>query len=535
MKTKSSKEKTIRIGLAITIVILVILAGIQLFFSLYLDSYIENRLTSSVSDQTNGQYQLKMDDLNLSVWGKKFEMNNVRLHPADTSSTAPKVDMDQLSINQVQFFPYLFNGSIHVGQVQLSGPKISFVQNSPDSLTFMEPSDSSSGPSKSRAIEVDQLLIENGSLTYWNQDRSNARGELNNFQLDISDIRVDSTTQLNPLFFDFSALQTKSGKIRYLLNNDLYAIETNGFDISTSGGLATIDSLKLIPQLPKYEFSQKVGHQQDRVTLTIAGLRLENPDVEKLKSGGLNAERFTINKADLDVFHSKLLPEGPETVKTFPQVVFKDLNIPVTIDTIAINQSEISYSEHLPDVSRPGTVTFANVDAKFSDVTNDSTVISQGHTIILDVTTDVMGAAELDAHFEFPMDTNGGHSVRATLASMRAELLNPVLEPTGLVRVERGTIHSLQFLMDLGDKSSSGWTQLVYSDLRIAVLDSDNVDQGGSQWLKTFLANVLKIKENNNEEPFRRGEVSMERVHTKSIFSYWWKSLSTGLKENIGM
>lgn len=537
MSSGESSRKLFRIWLTILIILLLLFTGIQIFFSFYLDSFIENQLTSAVREQTNGQYELRMEDLSLSVWGRTLEGQNIRFHPTDTSSTAPTVDMEQFSISQIQFFPYLFNGAIHVGQVQLSGPKVSFVQNSPDSLTFLKSSESSSGRSKLRTLEVDQLLIENGGLSYWNRNQSNVRGKLNNFHLNISDIRVDSTTRQKAPFVDFSAVQTQSGKIRYLLNNDLYAIETNGFDISTSGGLATVDSLKLIPQFPRYEFSQKVGHQQDRITLTVAGLRLENTDIKKLKSGELNAERFTINKADLEVFHSKLLPEGegPETIKTFPQVAFKDLGIPITIDTIAINQSEISYSEHLPDVSRPGTVTFANVNAKFSEVTNDSVAISQGHTVILDVTSDVMGAAELDAHFEFPMNTNGGHSVRATLASMRAEQLNPILEPVGLVRADSGTLHSLQIFMDLGAEFSSGWVQLVYSDLKIAVLDSEDVDSGGRQWLKTFLTNILKIKENNSKEPFRRGEVAMERVHTKSIFSYWWKSLSTGLKDNTGM
>lgn len=534
MGSKDSKNRAVRIGLIIIIVILLLLGGAQLFFTFYLDSYIENRLTSAVREQTQGHYELMMDDLELSVWGRKFEMKNIRLHPADDSSTAPKIDLKEFSINHIRFFPYLFSGEIHIGQVLLSEPKISFVQNSADTLTFLQSSGRSSNSSKSRKIEVDQFLIEDGALTYWNQDQSHAKGELNNFHLDISDVRVDSTTQTTPLFFDFNSLQTQSGKIRYLLKNDLYAIETNGFDISTSDGMI-IDSLRLIPQLPKYDFSQKVGHQEDRISLTVAGLRLENPDIEKLKLGELDADRFIIEKADLEVFHSKLLPRPPESVKIFPQEAFKELPVSVRIDTIEINESEISYSEHRPDVPRPGTVTFTNVNAKFSGVTNDSLAIARRDTIVLDVTSDVMNAAELDAHFEFPLHTNGGHSVRATLASMQAEQLNPILEPVGLVRADEGNLHSLQFYMDLGANTATGWTQLVYSDLKIAVLDGDNVDGGGRQWLKTFLANVLKIKKNNNTTPYRKGNVSKERVPTKSIFSYWWKALSTGLKDNVGM
>lgn len=535
MGSKDSKTRAVRIGLIIIVVILLLLGGIQLFFSFYLNSYLENRISSAVKEQTQGQYELMVDDLNLSVWGRKFEMNNIRLHPTNDSSSAPKLDMEQFSVRQIRFFPYLFSGAIQAGQVQLSSPNVSFVQNNPDSLTFLQSSDNSSNRSKSRSIKIDQLLIENGALTYWNKEQNSIRGELNNFHLTISDLRVDSTTKSKPLLSDFNTVQTHSGKIRYLLNNDLYAIETNGFNISTSDGLAVVDSLKLVPQLPKYEFSQKVGQQKDRISLKVAGLRLKNPDIEKLKSGELDAERFIIDKANLEVFHSKLVPKSPESVKTFPQEAFKEMPVPIQIDTIEINQSEISYSEHLPDVARPGTVTFANINARFAGVTNDSLAIARGDTIVLDVTSDVMAAAELDAHFEFPLNKNGGHSVRATLASMQAEQLNPILEPVGLVRAEDGTLHSLQFYMDLGADSATGWVQLVYSDLKIAVLNSDHVDSGGRQWLKTFLANVLKIKKNNNEAPLRRGEVSKERIHTKSIFSYWWKSLSTGLKDNVGM
>lgn len=146
-----------------------------------------------------------------------------------------------------------------------------------------------------------------------------------------------------------------------------------------------------------------------------------------------------------------------------------------------------------------------------------------------------MDKALLTAHFEFPMHLAESHSVQGTLESLRAEDLNLILEPVGMVRAKSGTLHSLQFLMDLGAENATGWVQLVYSDLKIEVLNEDHVNDGGRLRFKTFLANALKVKNDNIKEPFRRGEVSKERVHTKSIFSYWWKSLSTGLKDNIGM
>ena len=538
MNKEDSKRKIFRIGLIFLVIMLLVLTGIQLFLSYYLDDYVENQLISIVSEQTQGQYELKMSALDLHVWGKDFQIDSLRLVPVDTSSAAPRIKMDQLSISGIQFLPYIFGGNIHTGQVLFSKPVVSITHNSPDSLIFLQPFDRTSHPSnkKTPTIEVGSFQIDDGTFLSLNQEQSDSLGEIHNFNLEIADILLDSTTLVNAPYFNYSAIQTKSGKIRYQLS-DLYALESNGIELISSGGFFSIDSLNLVPQYPKYEFTEQVGHQLDRISLTVGRLMFEGTNFERLNSGELLAKKLTVEHANLDVFHSKLLPSAPggPKVKTFPQIAFKRLHLPISIDTIRINQSEISYSEHLPDISRPGKVTFANVNATFSDVTNDSSRISQGHTIMLDVTSEVMGEALLTAQFEFPMHLDESHWVRGNLESMQAENLNPILEPVGMVRARSGTIHSLDFLMDLGADKATGWVQLQYSDLRIEVLNSNNVDDGGRNRLKTFLANILKIKRNNNEEPFRRGEVLLERDEHKSIFSYWWKSLSTGLKDNVGI
>jgi len=536
MSPNNTRPKFLKVGLAILLIFLLFLAGIQVFLSYYLDDLVENRLSNAVSEHTLNQYQLQIDELTLSVWNRKMDLKGVSLHPTNSSSTAPKIEFDQFSITGIQFLPYLWNGSVSIADVHFLNPTARIVENSPDSLVFLnQTTDSLSNQTDPPNITVGRFIVVGGSVNLQTSDQSSSRAELHDFNLMISGIRMDSTSRLNFPYFDFESFTTSSGNFRYAFKNGLYAIESNQTEYSTTANIASLDSLKLIPQYPRYEFARKIGHQKDRISLTVGQLLLENPDIESLKSGKLIADRFTINAADLDVFHSKLVPDGPDRVKTFPHMAFKNLKFPVTIDTIAINQSEIRYSEHLPDVNRPGTVTFSNVNGMFANVTNDSITVSGGHEITLDVSSDVMGVAKLDAYFVLPMNEEGDHTARGTLASMQATQLNPILEPVGLIRTERGTIHSLQFLMDLKANSASGWTQLVYSDLKIAVLDSDHVNSGGRKWLKSVLANLLRIKENNDKEPFRRGEISKEREETKSMFSYWWKSLSIGLKDNIGL
>lgn len=257
--------------------------------------------------------------------------------------------------------------------------------------------------------------------------------------------------------------------------------------------------------------------------------------MKKLKQGELELEKLSIEGANFDVFRSKALPRPHQNPKQMAHIAFKELKYPITVDTISVNQANISYIEHKPDIPEPGTVTFANLNGTFMDVTNDSASISQEHNLYLDVTAQVMNEARLSAHFVFPMHKNGSHTVKGSLGSLDVEKLNPILEPVAKIRAASGQIHSLEFDMDLGPQTSDGWVQLVYSDLRIEVLDAENVEEGGSQFFKTLLANLLKVKDSNNEDPLRKGEVSFERIEYKAIFNYWWKSLSSGLKDNIGM
>lgn len=535
MSNSDLKKKGNRIGLIIIIIILVLFGGIQLFFTFYLDTHLENRLTSMITEQTNEQYELKMDELELSVWGRSFEMVNIQLHPADTASTTPKIDLKRFTITGIEFLPYLLDGDINIGDVKLTAPSISFVQESPDSLLFLKTSDSSPWEKEAPVIEADQFEIENASVNYWKSDQSETRGELHDFHITVSDVRIDSASLAQTPYFQFGDIQTHSGKIHYELNNGLYSIETGGIDFSTKKETSFIDSIKLIPKYPRYEFYQAVGHQIDRIDLAIEKLLFQNPDIEKLKRGEFDLEKLTVQSANIDVFRSKALPRPHHKPKKLAFVAFKDLKVPITIDTIAVNQTNISYSEQLAKVSESGTVTFANLNGTFTDVTNDSAAIMQGHTIKLDVTAEVMHEALLEAHFEFPMHKNGFHTTRGSLASLKAEQLNPILVPVGLIRAEAGTIHSLNFEMDLGPEKSSGWVQLEYSNLKIEVLDEENVEESGRQFFKTFLANLLKVKSHNNEEPLRRGDVSFERVQYKAIFNYWWKSLSSGLTDNIGI
>jgi hypothetical protein len=535
MSTNDSKKKSSYVILITAVTFLIILLCIQLFFSFFLDDYVEDRLTDAVTDQTEGQYELMLDDLSLSFWGRSLEIDHGYLQPVDSSSYLPQVELDSLLIEDIEYLPYLTNGSIQVGDMNFYKPTLTLVEKSTDSLQFQNISGRDSGHTSIPVVEIEEIDINGGVIRYWKPQKSGTRGEAHSVNLQFNNIRIDSASALKLPYAEFENLKLTSGPLHYELKNGLYSIRAKGVNLSTENQMATLDSLQLKPNYPRYEFAKEVGHQIDRFDLVIGDLQFEGAEVEKLKSGEFRLEKMGITNADLNVFRDKELPRPHKRPKKLVPVAFKEWPVPVSIDTIEVRKTTIRYSEQLKRVSEPGSVTFANLNGTFLGVTNDSTTLREGHTTYLDVTTEVMNEATLEAHFEFPMHLNGRHRASGSLGTLKTEKLNPILEPVGLIRAESGTIHSLYFDMNLGPEESNGVVELKYSDLKIDVLDADNVDGEGRQFFKSILANLLKVKDDNNNEPLRKGEVSFERVQYKAIFNYWWKSLSSGLKDSIGI
>lgn len=522
-------------GIWVVLVVLFVLVSIQLYLSFYLDPYLGNQLKTAVDRQSSGRYELSFEDLQLSLWGRNLQIEKATLIPTDSASTAPKAYVGFLDVEGIRILSYLMGGPISIKKIQLIEPELTMAENGRDYISELKSLQDSTGNKGLPAIEVDHFTLENGTYKLISSDQSHTRGNLNQINITVFNVHLDSTTQSRFPYFEYDDVDTNIEGIAYQLDNELYTLEAGRVGFSTRDSLIFIDSLRLSPRLPKYEFSKKVGHEIDRIDLNIPRVELQKIDFRKVAERQLEAKKILIREANLEVFHDKKMPAGVRKDRNFPHILLKELDYPVTIDTIAIHRSEISYAEHLPGVRDAGKVTFSDLSATFYQVTNDSLKIRRGHTTPLDIQTSVMGAAPLNVEVSLPMQSDGAHRVQGKLDSMQIDKLNPVLEPLGLVRADKGTIHSLVFDMNLGSAKSTGWVRMEYSNLKISVLDKENIREGGSQQLKSFLINTLKINSKNNEAPLRKGEVSFERIPKKSIFNYWWKSLSSGIKDNIGL
>ncbi len=537
----------------------VFLAGcylaVQLVISLFLEPYAEQKLKSAFHKTTQKAYILDFDDLDLNLIGPEISVENISIYPDSSrldsvrlsrkSQALSRFQSDNFSIRKIGIFDMFLKDRLNIGSVELKNPQI-FLEHDRNQK---KADSTSTGVNQNlnariynsistyfKSLAIDEIEITGASLAIKEAKTGKDILMFRNGFLQLSDIIADSTSAKREQFFITDKLEWSAQEVSWTLPDNLYSLKAHALGGSSSDQNVFADSLRLEPLYPKYEFSQTVGNEIDRIDLMIKRLVMDEVNFDSLMHNRkLIAGTLKIKNAEMDIFHDKRLPGGITKVKPLPHLKFREIDFPVKIDTISIVDSYISYSEHLNKVANPGTVTFEELEAMLLAVSNRKPDSKESDAITFEAKTKVMGSGLLNVYFSFPTsDTSGRHSIYGSLGSMSMKDLNPVLENVGLVHVEDGLINSLEFSMVLDKRKAKGSLTLNYKDLNIKILETDEVKEGGTKKLTSFIANTFVIEKSNTEEPLRKGNIEFERIEEKSVFNYWWKSLLSGIKDNIG-
>lgn len=532
--------------------LVLILLILQLAIFLWGNNYVESQLRDQLKQSNTQGYTIDFEELDLSVFSGSATVSNIRVN-ADTSlfsatgdtTSAPRFlftgSLGQLRVSGVNVFSSLMGEELHIGTLTLNTPNISALKN-PNESSRDEGSFSSVDstilaaiPDRYTALEIGEVIIQNshGKLTQTGDTLSS----LQQLDLSLRDIRVDSASAQSGRLFITDDISLNVRDFMIHLSDNLNTIAFDHLSISSDDQTVALDSLQLIPRYGKLEFARRHGTTIDRIDLSIPDIRFESVNFPQLvESARIYAGYGHISDPRLEDYLNRGIPSGPPVAKPLPFIAFRDLNIAVKMDSLRIENAYISYSEYVGDTPRAGTITFEETNAIFRNISNYPEDVDEGITTTLDAESRVMGTGLLDAHFEFPMDTqNGFHKVEGKLHEMPMPHFNEMMEHVAFIRIDNGQLDSLTFEMTLNQEESSGTLVMNYENFSISVLDKQSIKQHGLlENFKTFLANNFIVrKQNTPGNDMQAGRIGFERDESKSIFNYWWKSLLSGIKESI--
>lgn len=226
-------------------------------------------------------------------------------------------------------------------------------------------------------------------------------------------------------------------------------------------------------------------------------------------------------------------------MKLMPHELVQRVKTPFLVDTLELQGGYIRYSELVPEARERGHITFHQVNALMTNISNMPGQTTTKKPAVIQASARVMDRAVLDVTIRLPLlHQNGYHTLEGSISEANLQMLNPILVPTGFVRITSGLVQRGRFRVELNQHQANGRMDLLYSDLSIDLLSKGT---GGGQSLGkkalSKVANKVAIKEHNpakGEEP-RPGSITVTRDPSMSIFSYWKDCLKSGFLSSMGL
>jgi len=283
-----------------------------------------------------------------------------------------------------------------------------------------------------------------------------------------------------------------------------------------------LDSISVIPQYSKADFPTYFDHQVDRITaysksIHLLGLTLWDQDSMYLRA------RKLLMDFQLEVYRDKINPNKKTTLSELPSAILMKFKVLFNVDTLEVNNSFVAYEEKNKKDRDPGRIFFSALNINALNFTNDSSKASN----ILNVSAMFMDKGNMSVQFMFPFDRNIKYKASGYITPFQLSELNSILKAAVLIEVKSGGLDTLSFQFDYDEKGALGRVNFAYTDLKVNAFKPKNPDKVAI--FKTIAINQL-IKINKVITADLTGKINYQRNPMKSVFSYWWKSLLSGLK-----
>jgi hypothetical protein len=526
----------ILLGFALFLVLFI--AAVHVYVTYYLEDQIKTTLVSEINSNSDGKYELTVLNLDLSFIKREILLEDISFNTTARAIQQLNVDLNSISLSGIDISQLLLNREISIRRILVENPVIqsrrdSSVSTGSSAETLIQRAAEASSAVLTNIL-IPEITFTQFDLKMFRQNEQTPYLSFSNSELNLFDTSLNKSSLSGSL--PFKNVTGEFNNIEYKPANDLYAVRIASADFSSTAQTLGADSLSLTPTLSESDFFKKVGYRTDRMEGSITRFDIEGLDLDALMNrGSLISENIFLGEATLLLFRDKNYPRRENRPdKPLPQQLLKELEIPILVDTVSIENAAITYSEMAENADDRGYVEFTNLNARLLNTTNIDSLVRKNSNWILEASTRVMDKGELDVTFQFPLNEES-HTITGRLKEMNATELNKAIEPIAAIRIESGNISSVRFEMRMGVTETVGFVEVIYDDLQLSVLDGETGDKNIRSRITSFLANQFKIKQENRAEDPRMGTILYQRESEKSFFNYWWKSLRDGLKTSIGI
>ena len=388
-------------------------------------------------------------------------------------------------------------------------------------------------------VKITRFVINKGKFVFYNHVEQKNIFDAGVINVDIKNILLQPGHLVKTILnrsFDESLIQIQD--LHYPLAGGFYDIQLGEIDVVFEDGGLTLHDFALIPKYSKEEFGKEFGKQTDRFDVKVKKIEVVDLNIGKLLlEDGIEISKITLSGIDANIYRDKNIPFDFSKFPKFPHQSLGQIKGYLDIGVVKIEKSKLLYEELATGSDTPGTVPISDMYASIYNVTNSKGVINNNGPLKWDMQAKLFDVGGLSLIVDFPKDFNeNSFSFSGKKGEMDMLAFNQITVPNEHLKIEKGTIKSMEFSARANNDFSTGSMVMNYSDLKIDILKGDKKEKQKKLGLVSSLANVV-IRSFN---PGRKGdkepepaEIFFERDKNKSIFNYLAKSLISGIKGSI--
>lgn len=530
--TRNSGFTTKQIWLLVTVLFVILTAVLAALFYLHIEDITKNRITDLINEKLAPSAEIEIDEFDISYYPLGATLRGIRLiHripfeeniPERNADAIRKLEISEISISDIKIFRFLFGDRWRIDRIDIDGLH---VELTPFPSKDQEESDVAiTRPD----IRINQLRLADGQVSYYRERLTEDTAA------SVSDIYIVADRFVVPeagspihAFFDDIILETSA--ITYSLDNGDYELEAETFVLNSRDGILQIVGGKSNPLKTAAEMALEAGQPKDKFTGSFDEFLAEGVIIEDLLAReDFYSKSVRLTKPGIAIRRDRTFPRPEREDRMLPAVQFKNLPFPVSVDSLIVTDGYISYGEEYMEEDREGVISFYNIEMAVSRLNNRLT----DDSITVDIHARFMDLTPLRMKAEFAMDEKGTHRVEGRLGELDLTVMNPTIEGFLSMRVRSGIARSIDFVFQADDDQSNGMLIFIYDDLEVRFLQAETLRERRRDRFRSFIANRFVVRSNNPAENPRNATIEYERDKQRSMFNYWWRSISDGLLESI--
>jgi hypothetical protein len=368
---------------------------------------------------------------------------------------------------------------------------------------------------------------------------ANSKYKVGNLAIKINDVQSGQIINLQQQPMNYTKeMEVALSSLSVISDDGLYNFSFKDILVNSLQKQLKINSFDIIPFASERQFANQFNFQKDRYDVSLSGIFLKNIDMNTLLEKKLVASDLVINNLSANIYRDLHKPlEKENKVGNYPSQVLIAMDHEVNVSKATINSANIQYKESEAMTNETGIINFSDTKMTISNVTNIPAEIQKNNTLTISFASKVLGVIPLNGNFKFILNSNDGDfTTTGHVGGFNALELNKVSVPMTLIKINQGTINSIDFNLKGNNTSARGDFVMKYNDLKVDILKRDKTTKEiKKRGFLSMAANIILVNDNPGKQGLRKVNPVFERNIYKSFFNLVWKTIFTGMKKTVGI